>query len=629
MSNRDRIIFGATGATGIAAMAWRAWYPWLLDDLTTIRSTNRQATKSIQDAENKRFIIDMFEEQVKRVPKKPFILFEDKIYTYEFVNTMANRVANLALTWGLKQGDTVATVIYNQPAFVWTLLGLLKLGLVDAFINYHTKSRPLLHSILVCDAKVLIIGDGDELLESIDTIRDKLPVDMPIYVYGKGDSKLPGGYLSMDLELLRVHPAEICKTVRSELSLKSLVCFIYTSGTTGLPKPAIINQAKAIGLSKFYQQIWYNEADTVYVVTPLYHSAACGHGLFNTIDVGATLVLRQRFSARYYWEDVRKYKVTVLPYIGELCRYLLRVPQNDLDGVHSVRVAVGNGLRPDIWNEYRTRFKIPWIVEFFGATEGTTTFINVTGQVGAIGRWSPLMRVAAKGRFGVTSHVIKYDVVNNIPVRNDNGRCIPIKKGEEGVPISGIPPSYSGFYKGDIEASQKKILIDVFEEGDRYFNFGDLVYMDAHYNLYFRDRVGDTFRWKGENVSTREVCDVISTLPFTQDVNVYGVRVPDSDGRAGMAAISLKGEKDVQPEMLQAIFRICETDLPAYARPLFLRFQKEFVVTQTMKHRKVDLIGDGLDLGKITDPVYYLDVVKRTYSPLTWDNYQHVVTSRL
>ncbi|XP_033750776.1 long-chain fatty acid transport protein 6-like [Pecten maximus] len=627
MSNRGGVILGAAG--GVATVAWRMLFPWIRDDLTTIRSTNRQASKSIRDAKNGRFIIDMFEEQVRRVPKKPFILFEDKIYTYEFVNTMANRVANLALTWGLKQGDSVATLIYNEPAFVWTLLGLLKLGLVDAFINYHNKSGPLLHSILVSDAKVLIVGNGDELLESIDAIRDKLPADIPIYVYGKESSELPEGYLSMDLGLMGVYPAEICKNVRSTLTLKSLVCYIYTSGTTGLPKPAIVNQAKAIGLSKFYQQVWYDEDDVVYVVTPLYHSAACGHGLFNTIDVGATLVLRKKFSARHYWEDVRKYRVTVLQYIGELCRYLLRVPKSDMDGVHSVRVAVGNGLRPDIWNEYRTRFRIPWIAEFFGATEGTTTFINVTGQVGAIGRWSPVMRVASKGRFGVSSHVIKYDVVTDAPVRNSKGRCVPIKRGEEGILISGIPPSYSGFYKGDPVASEKKILRDVFEEGDRYFNFGDLVYMDNQYYIYFRDRVGDTFRWKGENVSTREVCDVISTLPFTQDVNVYGVLVPDSDGRAGMAAISLKGQTDVQPEMLKAVFCICETELPVYARPLFLRFKKELAVTQTMKHSKLNLVNEGFDIDKIADPVYYIDVERRTYSLLTRDIYQRVVTSRL
>ncbi|XP_060068919.1 long-chain fatty acid transport protein 6-like [Ylistrum balloti] len=628
MSNRD-IFLGAAGATGVATLAWRMWFPWLRDDLTTIRSTNRQASKSIRDAKNKRFLIDMFEEQVKRVPKKPFIFFEDKIYTYEFVNEMANRVANLALTWGLKPGDAVATIIYNEPAFVWTLLGLLKVGLVDAFINYHNKSGPLCHSILTSEAKVIIVGNGHELFETVDAIKCNLPMDIPIYVYGKGGSELPRGYISMDSELLRVHNAEICRNVRSELTLKSLVCYIYTSGTTGLPKPALVSQAKAIGLSKFYQQVWYSEDDIAYVVTPLYHSAACGHGLFNTIDVGATIVLRRKFSARHYWEDVRKYRVTVLQYIGELCRYLLRVPKSDMDGVHTVRVAVGNGLRPDIWNEYKTRFRIPWIAEFFGATEGTTTFINVTGQVGSIGRWSPFMRIASKGRFGVTSHVIKYDVVNDLPVRNSKGRCIPIKKGEEGVLIAGIPPSYTGFYKGDPETSERKLIRDVFEEGDRYFNFGDVVYMDSNYYIYFRDRVGDTFRWKGENVSTREVCDVISKLSFTQDVNVYGVRMPDSDGRAGMAAISVKGDKEVHPEMLQAIFRICEKELPTYARPLFLRFKTELAITQTMKHNKLNLVNDGFDLDKITDPLYYLDAEKRTYSPLTRDVYHQVVTSRL
>ncbi|XP_033749296.1 very long-chain acyl-CoA synthetase-like [Pecten maximus] len=341
------------------------------------------------------------------------------------------------------------------------------------------------------------------------------------------------------------------------------------------------------------------------------------------------MAFRRKFSARHYWDDCRKYKVTVVHYIGELFRYILKVPESPLDGVHNIRIAMGNGLRLDIWKKFQDRFKIPMIVEHFGATEGTSLTLNLTNKVGAVGRISPLMRLASKYKLSVQIRVIRYDRVKEEPIRGKDGLCIDCGAGEEGLIISAVPETTTEFYVGSKSINEKKFLRDVFVKGDAYFNFGDIVFVDKDYYLYFRDRLGDTFRWKSENVSTREVAEVLSTLSFIQDVNVYGVEVPDNDGRAGMAAILLKDHSTSTPEVLQQIYRKCANSLPNYARPLFLRFPTNFEVTQTMKHRKVDLVKEGYNPDIISDPVYCVDVKNKTYSPLESASYHQVIKSRL
>lgn len=628
MPTGKEIAVGALAGTATTALvAWRTLFPYIGDDIRTLYRTRPYTRSIIGGIMSGKFLVDVYEEKVARDPKKTCIIHEDRSYSYELVDAMANRVANVAMTWNLAPNDTVATMIYNEPAFVWTFLGLLKIGMADAFINYHLTAKPLLHSLNVSDAKVIIVGAGDELLESILEIRTDLPA-VPIYVQGRGQADVPDGMLSFDDVIMRTLPTNICKSVRAHVNLMSPMCYIYTSGTTGLPKPAIINQAKASGTSKTYSLFDFCSNDVMYIVTPLYHSAAALLCLFNTFDTGATMVLRKKFSASHYFEDCRKYDVTIIQYIGELFRYILALPETPLDPVHKIRVAFGNGLRPDIWAEFQKRFNIPWIMEFFGATEGTGALLNVTNKVGACGRLSPLMRWASLGTFQDV-HIIKYDAIEEEPIRDKNGHCISVKPGEHGLFIAPIPETYIGFYKGDQKLNEKKILRNVFRDGDRYFSFGDLLFLDTDYYVYFRDRVGDTFRWKGENVSTREVCDVISTMEFVQDVNVYGVTIPGTEGRAGMAAICTKGNVDVTSGMLQSLYQLCQKNLPSYARPIFLRFQKDFIVTQTMKHRKIELVQDGYDLTKVSDPLFYMDNEGKSYTPLSHSAVERIIHSKL
>ncbi|XP_052795945.1 long-chain fatty acid transport protein 2-like [Mya arenaria] len=624
-TKKDKLILGTAGAVGAGILSWRAFFPWIGYDLRMMKNGGNAGKKLMADQVNKRFLINMFEEAVEKYPKKPFIIFEDRIYTYEFVDQQTNRVANIAAKWGLKVGDCVAIMIENEPAFIWTFLGLQKLGIAVAFINFHIRGQPLIHTLKASEAKALIIGAGDYILPKIEEVRGELG-DLPIFIQGQPLMVGPA-YTSWDDLMLSAHPVPLCRTARAGMDLPTPCCYIFTSGTTGLPKPAIISQAKAIGMSKFFQLFYFKPSDIVYTVTPLYHSAA-GVGLMSTLDQGATMVLRRKFSAQHFFEDVRRHNVTVLQYIGELCRYLLAVPESPLDSKHCCRVAVGNGLRSDIWEKFKNRYKIPQICEFFGATEGTVSMMNLSNRTGSCGRFSPLLNKLDP----TPKLLVKVDVDTGDAIRNKKGLCIPVATGETGLLLGTIPPNYQNlqFYKGGREINEKKVLRNVVKEGDAFFNFGDLLSVDKDYFVYFRDRVGDTFRWKGENVATYEVSNILTKLSCIHDANVYGVEVPGSEGRAGMAAIHLEGNMQLTPKVLKDIFNHCKENLPNYSRPLFIRFPKEESVTVTHKQQKTQLRKDGFHPENIDDPLFYYNEAAGTYTPLTLDNFQSFLTkSRL
>ncbi|KAL3865944.1 hypothetical protein ACJMK2_043288 [Sinanodonta woodiana] len=624
-NKRSKLTYGAAGVAGFSILAWRTLFPWIGHDIQFLKMALKAKRHIVTNTKNGKYIIDMFEEDVQKYPAKPFIVFEDRVYTYEFMDQQANRVASVASKWELKVGDTVAIMIMNEPAFIWTFLGLQKLGIAAALVNFNIRMKPLVHSIKVCGAKILIVGQGDEILQAVEDIRSDLK-DLPIIV--QGASLLSQGYIRFDELMQQTVPAGVCKGVRTNVTPLTPCCYIFTSGTTGLPKPCIISQSKAIGISSFLLLVNYTEKDIVYNPLPLYHASSVGVGLMGTIGSGATMVLRGKFSARHFWEDCRKYNVTIAQYIGELCRYLLAVPESPEDGKHCIRVMVGNGLRQDIWEKFQSRFKVPNICEFFGATEGTTSIMNVSNRVGSCGRLSPFINLVDP----VKKYVVKFDATDGEPVRDRYGRCIVVKPGETGLLLTTIPPEYLevGFYKGSNDINEKKIIRNVFKDGDAFFSFGDLIMIDNDYFAYFKDRLGDTFRWKGENVSTYEVADVMTGLDFIHDVNVYGVEIPGADGRAGMAAVHLTDGTPVSNDVLKMIFNHCMKNLPIYAQPVFLRFPKDQSLTLTFKQRKVELVNEGYNPDIINDPLFFRDEVNQTYSTLTKENYsQFKIKSKL
>ncbi|GFR76961.1 very long-chain acyl-CoA synthetase [Elysia marginata] len=676
----QKAIAGSACATGAGLLAWKTMFPWLEYDVQLIKVGKR--ISSLRDEAIKTFLIDKFEEKVATIPKKAFIIFEDNVFTYEFMDQMACKVANIAKSWGLKKGDCVAIMIENEPSFVWTFLGLQKLGVAVAFINFNLKMHPLVHSVLAADPKYLIVGSGDQIIHSVLEVLDDLG-KLPVYVQGHGSSPPPHGLQSFDALMDHALPTPIVPSMRAGLTLGDTCCYIYTSGTTGNPKavcvtqwkacsarivvqfsdfshsdilytslplyhssgtgvgvfgtidqgnpkPVMIQQAKACAFGKTLAVCDFCVKDILYTVLPLYHSSGGGIGLCSAISSGATMVLRRKFSARNFIEDCRKYNVTVIQYIGELFRYLLAQPASPLDSQHSIRAAFGNGLRKDIWLDVMKRFKIPRVVEFFGATEGTTMLVNVSGRPGAIGRLSPLINAVDPE----PKALVKFDYQTAEPVRDKNGHCIKVGIGEPGLFISTVPEIMKKdgnlkVYRSSDEANEKKLVRNAFVPGDLYFNYGDVFVVDSDYFLYFQDRIGDTFRWKGENVSTTELANVISNLPFIEDANVYGVAIPGSDGRAGMAAITVSpGARITEKEMKELYDHVVE-ELPSYAQPLFIRHLTQAVLTGTFKQRKVELVKEAYDISLVKDPLFFLDHKKQTYSPLREQDLGTFLSSKL
>ena len=542
---------------------------------------------------------DFVEGRVAAAPHRLAILFEGRKVTNAELEAAANRVARWASAQGIGRGDVVGLLMENRPEFVITWLGLAKLGAVTALINTNLRGQPLAHSLAVAEAKHLVLGA--ELGEALESAKPHL-ASWPV-VWAAGGAT-PGAH-DLDAELAERSPAPIDREVRRGLKAAEKLFYIYTSGTTGLPKAANISHARAClmgGGAMGAQQL--GPEDRVYVTLPLYHSAGGVMAAGSALMSGAVLVLARRFSARRFWGDCRENEVTSFQYIGELCRYLLHSPEHPDEQRHRVRVCIGNGLRPEIWEAFQERFNIPKIIEFYGATEGNVALMNLDGRVGAIGRLPRLMRSAV----GVA--LIRYDVAKDEHERGPDGFCIECKPGEVGEAVGRISAvsRFEGY--SSREATEKKILRDVFKKGDAYFRTGDLMRMDEDGYFYFVDRIGDTFRWKGENVSTNEVAEVLSVAPGVREANVYGVTVPGQDGRAGMAALVVGPGFDPA-----ALAERATRELPAYARPVFLRLLPELEVTGTFKHRKVDLVKEGFDPEQVADPLFFLDG-ERGYVPL-------------
>ncbi|XP_045142401.1 very long-chain acyl-CoA synthetase, partial [Echinops telfairi] len=551
-----------------------------------------------------RTLLRLFLERARRSPHKPFLLFGDETLTYAQVDRRSNQVARaLRDHLGLRQGDCVALFMGNEPAYVWLWLGLAKLGCAMACLNYHIRAKSLLHCFQCCGAKVLLAAP--ELQAAVEEVLPSLKKDDVSIFYVSRTSNTDGVGSFLD-KVDEVSTEPIPESWRSEVTLATPALYIYTSGTTGLPKAAVIN----------HQRLWYGtglatasgvrEDDVIYTTLPLYHSAAMMIGVHGCILKGATLALRTKFSASQFWDDCRKYNVTVIQYIGELLRYLCNSPQKPNDRDHKVRVAMGNGLRGDVWREFINRFGDIHIYEFYAATEGNIGFVNYTRKVGAVGRVNYLQRKI------VSYELIKYDVEKDEPVRDVNGYCIKVPKGEVGLlicRISQLTP-FSGYAGGKAQTEKKK-LRDVFRKGDLYFNSGDLLMIDHENFIYFHDRVGDTFRWKGENVATTEVADILGLIDFVQEVNVYGVPVP---GRHKMR-VALLMPRAPDSNLFAKYYKPCGSlDV----------FQDTIEITGTFKHRKVNLVEEGFNPTVIKDSLYFLDDQAKTYVPMTEDIYNAI-----
>jgi len=547
---------------------------------------------------------DILEEWVRKTPEAPAILFEDRVVTWKDLDQGAARYARWAMDRGIGKGDAVAILMENRPEYIMAWFGLHKIGAVGALINTNLTAMPLVHSLGISGARHLVLGA--ELAGHYASAANRL--EAPLTAWATGGSA-PGSE-DLDAALAEKSPAPIPRTFRDGLTAGDKALYVYTSGTTGMPKAANISHMRMqMMMHAFGGAANTTAADVMYDVLPLYHSAG-GIAALGVFTNGGAVALRRKFSTTHFWEDCVRYKATLFQYIGELCRYLLNAPPGPSDTAHVLRLIVGNGLRPEIWKPFQDRFRIPRILEFYGATEGNVALLNFSGKPGAVGRIPGYMKKRMPVR------LVKFDVENEQPVRDPaTGFCIECGANEVGEAVGRIDPAdprsrFDGYSKSS--ETEKKLLRDVFEKGDVYFRTGDLLKQDAEGYFYFIDRIGDTFRWKGENVATSEVGEALSVYPGVKEANVYGVRVGALDGRAGMAAVVAGPEFD-----LAGLPAHLEKQLPAYARPIFLRcLRNEMEITGTFKHRKVELVKEGFDPSLIHDPLYWFDAEAKTYQPL-------------
>ncbi|KAM4748593.1 long-chain fatty acid transport protein 2 [Rhinophrynus dorsalis] len=564
-------------------------------------------------------VVDIFLEQVEKSPDKPFVLYKEEVYTYSQIDKLSNQAARaLRKHVGLKSGDCVALFMGNAPAYIWIWLGVAKLGCSLACLNNNIRSQSFLHCFRCSGAKIIIAEP--ELKDAIEEVMPEIKKENAS-VFFLTEAPISEGTESFLDKVKAASNESVPKSLRSFVGGKSLAMYIYTSGTTGLPKAAVINHNRLLLGCGMFDVCNIKARDIVYTALPLYHSSAMMIGVHGCINKGATLVLRQKFSASQFWNDCRKYNVTVIQYIGEVLRYLCNVPKSDDDASHNVRMAIGNGLRTDVWSEFLRRFGEIQMYEFYAATEGNIGFINYTNTVGAVGRVNYFHKKL------IPYELIKYDIENDEPVRDAKGHCIKVKKGQPGLLISKITSlSPFGGYAGDKSHTERKKLRDVFRKGDVYFNTGDMLMVDQQNFIYFHDRVGDTFRWKGENVATTEVSDILGLVNFIQEVNVYGVPVPNHEGRIGMASIRLYNGDEFDGRKLYAHVR---DFLPNYARPRFIRIQDSLETTGTFKNRKVGLVKEGFDPAIVTDPIYFLDEREKKYVPMTQTIFEEIRNKKI
>ena len=556
-----------------------------------------------------RSIVDIVESQAQKRPRNIAIYCLDQAVTYADLDALANRYANWALQNGIGRGDAVALLMENRPDYIAAWLGLFKVGAQVALINTNLVGTALAHSISISGARHAIVGA--ELLTSFR----EAPFELVPALWVEGE----GGNLTA--ALAAASDKSPGKKARGGATLKDRAFFIYTSGTTGLPKAANFSHMRMLFMmSGFVGALRPRADDRIYNPLPLYHSTGgvCAVGL--AFFAGGALILKRRLSVHEFWPDIHRYGATMFEYIGEVCRYLLNAPPSPLEHGHKIRAITGNGLRPEIWREFQTRFAIPRIVEFYGATEGNVAMLNYDGTVGAVGRVPDYLE------WLLPSRVIRFDVETEMPVRGDEGLCIECTPDEVGEAIGGISARPGRQFEGYTTKaeSEKKLLRDVFKKGDLWFRTGDLMRRDEHGYFYFVDRIGDTFRWKGENVSTGEVGEVLAAAPGIREANVYGVVVPGMEGRAGMASLVVDGDFDMEalPARLKA-------RLAPYARPLFLRLSPQIAVTTTFKQRKLDLVREGFDPSTIADPIYFLDPDSGRYELLTPGRHADITQGRV
>jgi len=543
-------------------------------------------------------------ELAQKYGDRPALLSDRETLSFAGLAQKMNRYSRWALAEGVGPGVTICLLMPNRPEYLAIWLGVTQVGGTVALLNTNLTGAALAHCIAIVDPRHIIVAR--ELAPAFAAAAPHLGAAPKIWLHGAG--ALPAARLDVAVDCL--DGAELSAGERREVRHADRALCLYTSGTTGLPKAANVSHHRILMWSYWFAGLADIRADDrMYDCLPMYHSVGGIVAIGSVLVAGGSVVVRERFSARLFWDDIARWDCTLFQYIGELCRYLAAAPFQPSERAHRLRLACGNGMSGDVWQAFQKRFDVPRILEFYAATEGNFSLYNVEGRPGAIGKIPGFLL----GRSPVA--LVRFDFAAERPLRGADGFCQRCGPDEPGEAIGRISPEgrdLSARFEGytDSADTQKKILRDVFAPGDAYLRSGDLMRLDDEGFYHFVDRIGDTFRWKGENVATLEVAAALCACPGILEAAVYGVAVPGAEGRAGMALIGVEGELD-----LAAVARHMRA-LPDYARPLFLRVSGALETTATFKHKKQDLASQGFDPSLIADPLYVFDRARDAYVAL-------------
>jgi fatty-acyl-CoA synthase len=588
------------------------------DDIVFLRGALRTLRMTTPIARHPTRVFPVvIEELADRFGEAPALISDREQLSYRELTERANRYARWARRENIAKGETICLLMPNRPEYMAAWIGITRVGGIVALINTNLIGPSLAYCIDIVAPTHIIVAA--ELAANFASAQPLLTTKAKVWSHGESAE-----FRRLDREIDALPGDRLELSERVPLTVEDRALYVYTSGTTGMPKAANVNHYRVMLATCAFAGVMDTRAtDRMYNCLPMYHTAGGLVAAGSLLHHGGSVVIREKFSASEFWDDVVRFDCTLFQYIGELCRYLVHSPPSENETRHHIRLACGNGLRPDLWAQFKTRFRIPHILEFYGATEGNVNIFNFEEKPGAVGRvpWF------VAHRFPIA--VVRFDVERQQPVRNTQGfceRCAPNEAGEVIGKIISDPSKPGSRFEGYASSAQdeSKILRDVFEKGDAWFRTGDLMRQDEDGYFYFVDRVGDTFRWKGENVSTWEVAEAIASFAGVRDANVYGVTVAGHEGRAGMAAIVCYDGCD-----LSALHAHLRARLPEYAQPLFLRIQEAMPMTTTFKQKKIDLMREGFDPSVTSDPIYFNDPQARTFVRMDEALYQRIVNGEI
>ncbi|KAL6721840.1 hypothetical protein ACLMJK_000945 [Lecanora helva] len=570
----------------------------------------------------------IFEEAVSKYPDVEAIWSREGNYTFKEVHDRACQYAAYFLGGGVRPGHTVALCLQNSPEFIFAWLGLWVIGCAPAMINFNLSGEALIHCLKVSGANLLLVDPEPKIRDRVEAEKRRIEKDLGLTIVE----------LNADLKSsIAAKPAQRPDdSYRSGLAGSFPAAIFYTSGTTGLPKGATFSTSRMhmAGCSRatVAAQKKGPGGDRWYICMPMYHGTGGIHTM-TSLMAGVSVAIGKGFSVRNFWRDVHDSQATFFIYVGETARYLLAAPPSPFERDHKIRCMWGNGLRPDVWNRFRERFNVPEVAEFFNSSEGMLSlFIWNRGEYTAacVGHHGAIMRYALKDYFVP----VEIDHDTNDIVRDPKtgfAKRNPYTKGGEIIVRLTSTEDFPGYWNNP-EATKKKFVRDVFEKGDLFYRSGDALRRSDDGRWFFLDRLGDTYRWKSENVSTAEVSEILGRYPGILEANVYGVQVPGHEGRAGCVALTMSPELRGKFDW-NAFTKAAREQMPPYAVPVFVRILEGETgsgASHTNKQDKVKLRTEGVDPGlrgsKVPggkkDEFYWLAPKGNQYLPFTAQNWQ-------